>query len=61
MGSLDHRGADGMSAATTLVIEGPDAYRRVTLPENVEEIDVYVGVDGVSVKFDGIEVEDADE
>ena len=49
------------NAATTLVVEGPDAYRRVTLPENVEEIDVYVGVDGVRVHFDGIEVEDAEE
>ena len=49
------------SAASTLVIEGPDAYRRVTLPESVEEINVYVGVDGVSVKFDGEEIEDDDE
>ena len=50
-----------MSAARTLVVEGPDAYRRVVLPANVEEIDVYVGVDGVRVHFDGIEVEDDDE
>lgn len=53
--------SDKYNAATTLLIEGPDAYRRVTLPENVEQIDVYVGVDGVSVKFDGIEVKDDDE
>lgn len=49
------------NAATTLVIEGPDAYRRVTLPEGVETVEVYVGVDGVSVRFDGEEVEDANE
>lgn len=52
---------DRPAATTLLVIEGPDTYRRTFVPPGVGRIEVYVGVDGVTFRFDGEEVEDDDE